>query len=132
MQRITAFVSAAILSTGMVAAPMAMAQQDSSAASGSDQAQQGASTQNFSDKQLQQFANASQEIAQVSQKYTKKLQNAKDKAAQQELRKQANEEMVSVVKDSGMSVEQFNAIGQAIQQNPQLMKRVQGMVQKPQ
>ncbi|MCI0511397.1 uncharacterized protein DUF4168 [Chromohalobacter marismortui] len=132
MQRITAFVSAAILSTGMVAAPMAMAQQDSSAASGSDQAQQGVQTQNFSDQQLQQFADASQQIAQVSQKYTKQLQNAQDKSAQQELRKQANEEMVSVVKDSGLSVKQFNAIGQAIQQNPQLMKRVQGMVQQPQ
>lgn len=132
MQRITAFVSAAILSTGMVAAPMAMAQQDSSAANGSSQAQQGASTQNFSDKQLQQFADASQEIAKVSQEYTKKLQNAKDQAAQQELRKQANEEMVRVVKESGLSVEQFNAVGQAIQQDPQLMKRVQGMVQQPQ
>lgn len=128
MQRITALVSAAMLTTGMVAAQAAMAQQEDPVASGTTQTQ-GASSQDFSDEQLQQFADASEEIAQVSQKYTKQLQNADDEAKQKELREKANEEMVSVVEDSGMSVEEFNSIGQAIQQDPQLMKRVQGMVQ---
>ncbi|ABE58392.1 MULTISPECIES: DUF4168 domain-containing protein [Chromohalobacter] len=132
MQRITAFVSAAMLTTGMVAAPAAMAQQEDPAASGAGQTQQGAAAQNFSDEQLQQFADASQEIAKVSQEYTQKLQNAEDESAQQDLRQEANEEMVSVVEDSGMSVEDFNAIGQAIQQDPELMQRVQGMVQEQQ
>jgi GTP1/Obg family GTP-binding protein len=106
-----------------------MAQDQNAAGSGS-QAQ--APAKNFSDEQLQQFADASQNIAMISQDYTEQLQNASDEGEQQKIRQQANDEMVQAVKDSGMSVEQFNSIGQAIQQDPQLMQRVKGMVQQPQ
>lgn len=126
MQRITAFLAAAMMTTGLASAPV-LAQE--SADSGS-QAQ--APAQNFSDDQLQQFADASQDIAMISQDYTEQLQNASDEGEQQEIRQQANDEMVQAVQDSGMSVEQFNSIGQAIQQDPQLMQRVKGMVQQPQ
>ena len=91
-----------------------------------------APAKNFSDAQLQHFADASQQIASISQDYTEQLQNASDEGEQQKIRQQANDEMVQAVKDNEMSVEQFNAIGQAIQQDPQLMQRVQGMVQKKQ
>lgn len=126
MQRITAFLAAAMMTTGLASAPV-LAQE--SADSGS-QAQ--APAQNFSDDQLQQFADASQDIAMISQDYTEQLQNASDEGEQQEIRQQANDEMVQAVQESGMSVEQFNSIGQAIQQDPQLMQRVKGMVQQPQ
>lgn len=126
MQRITAFLAAAMMTTGLVSAPV-MAQD--TADSGS-QAQ--APAQNFSDEQLQQFADASQDIAMISQDYTEQLQNASDEGEQQKIRQQANDEMVQAVQDSGMSVEQFNSIGQAIQQDPALMQRVQGMVQQKQ
>ncbi|WP_110643779.1 DUF4168 domain-containing protein [Salinicola sp. CPA57] len=128
MQRITAFVAAAMMTAGLVSAP-AMAQDQNAADSGS-QAQ--APAKNFSDEQLQQFADASQNIAMISQDYTEQLQNASEEGEQQKIRQQANDEMVDAVKDSGMSVEQFNSIGQAIQQDPQLMQRVKGMVQQPQ
>lgn len=126
MQRITAFLAAAMMTTGIVSAPV-MAQET---ADSGTQAQ--APAQNFSDEQLQQFADASQDIAQISQDYTEQLQNASDEGEQQKIRQQANDEMVQAVKGSGMTVEQFNSIGQAIQQDPQLMQRVQGMVQKKQ
>ncbi|KAA0017457.1 DUF4168 domain-containing protein [Salinicola corii] len=126
MQRITAFLAAAMMTTGLASAPV-LAQE--SADSGS-QAQ--APAQNFSDDQLQQFADASQDIAMISQDYTEQLQNASDEGEQQKIRQQANDEMVQAVQESGMSVEQFNSIGQAIQQDPQLMQRVKGMVQQPQ
>ncbi|WP_110686827.1 DUF4168 domain-containing protein [Salinicola aestuarinus] len=126
MQRITALIAAATMTAGVISAP-AMAQD--TADSGA-QAQQGAAAQNFSDEQLQQFADASQDIASVSQDYTEQLQNASGDEEQQEIRKQANEEMIEAVQDSGMSVEEFNSIGQAIQQDPQLMQRVQGMAQQ--
>ncbi|OLO02713.1 DUF4168 domain-containing protein [Salinicola socius] len=128
MQRITAFVAAAMMTAGLVSAP-AMAQDQNTTDSGS-QAQ--APAKNFSDEQLQQFADASQNIAMISQDYTEQLQNASEEGEQQKIRQQANDEMVDAVKDSGMSVEQFNSIGQAIQQDPQLMQRVKGMVQQPQ
>ncbi|KFF47644.1 hypothetical protein GY26_19130 [Gammaproteobacteria bacterium MFB021] len=126
MQRITAFLAAAMMTTGLASAPV-MAQDTADSA-----AKTQAPAKNFSDAQLQHFADASQQIASISQDYTEQLQNASDEGQQQKIRQQANDEMVEAVKDNEMSVEQFNAIGQAIQQDPQLMQRVQGMVQKKQ
>ncbi|SDL26967.1 protein of unknown function [Modicisalibacter muralis] len=126
MQRMTALFSAALLTAGLISAP-AMAQQEGAT---QQQAQAATATaQDFSDEQLQQFADASQEIAVISQDYTERLQGAQDQAAQQEIRMEANEKMVAVVEESGLDVETFNAIGQAIQQDPELMKRVQSMAQ---
>ncbi|MCA1768513.1 MAG: DUF4168 domain-containing protein [Halomonas sp.] len=126
MQRMTAIFSAALLAVGL-AATQAHAQQDSEAAS--EQPQAAAPSMDFSDVQLQQFADASQEIAVLSQEYSERLHAAEDEATQQEVRTEANAMMVQVVEDSGLDVDTFNAIGQAIQQDPELMKRVQDMVQ---
>ena len=127
MQRITALFSAALLSAGLITAT-AHAQEDAATQS-ADQAQATAPAQDFSDAQLQQFADASKEIAVLSQDYTKRLQEAEGEEAQQEVRMEANEEMVKVVEESGLDVDTFNAIGQAIQQDPELMQRVQEMAQ---
>lgn len=127
MKRMTALFSAALLSAGLMSAT-AHAQEDS-AANAADQTQAAAPAQDFSDSQLQQFADASKEIAVLSQEYTERLQSAEGEEAQQEVRVEANEEMVKVVEESGLDVDTFNAIGQAIQQNPELMQRVQEMAQ---
>ena len=129
MRRMTALFSAALLSAGMMSMP-AMAQQDSATQQGGSAQQGQAASQNFTDQQLQQFADASQEIAKVSQEYTQRLQEAQgDQAKQQEIRMEANEKMVAIVEESGLDIETFNSIGQAIQQDPELMKRVQQMAQ---
>ncbi|SDO16505.1 protein of unknown function [Halomonas shengliensis] len=127
MKRMTALFSAALLSAGLITAT-AHAQEDAATQS-ADQAQATAPAQDFSDAQLQQFADASKEIAVLSQDYTKRLQEAEGEEAQQEVRMEANEEMVKVVEESGLDVDTFNAIGQAIQQDPELMQRVQEMAQ---
>jgi len=126
MKRMTALFSAALLSAGLMSAT-AHAQQDPAAAP--EQPQATAPAMDFSDEQLQQFADASQEIAVISQEYTERLHSAEDEASQQEVRMEANDKMVEVVEDSGLDVDTFNAIGQAIQQDPELMQRVQEMAQ---
>ncbi len=126
MRKITALFAASLLTAGMVSVP-AMAQESGNNAAQQQTQQAAPSAQDFSDKQLQQFADASQKIASISQEYTQRLQKAEDQAKQQEIRQEANEKMVAVVEDSGLSVETFNAIGQAVQQDPELMKKVQGM-----
>ncbi|CAM3542550.1 DUF4168 domain-containing protein [Halomonas lysinitropha] len=127
MQRMTALFSAALLSLGLAGAAHAQDTQQSQDPAASGQAQ--APAQDFSDEQLQQFADASQEIAVISQEYTQELQAAEDEQAQQEVRMEANDEMVKVVEDSGLDVDTFNAIGQAIQQDPEMMQRVQEMAE---
>ena len=132
MRKITALFAASLLTAGMVSVPaMAQDTQEAQQASGEtaqQQTQQAApSAEDFTDKQLQQFADASQKIAAISQDYTQRLQKAEDQAKQQEIRKEANEKMIAVVEESGLTVETFNAIGQAVQQDPELMKKVQEM-----
>ncbi|MDT8895296.1 DUF4168 domain-containing protein [Halomonas sp. I1] len=123
MQRFTTLLSAAVLTTGLMAG-VAQAQESTAT---TDQAQ--AQTQNFSDQQLQKFADASQEIAVISQDYTQQLQGAEGEEAQQAIREEANGKMIEAVEGSGLEVETFNSIGQAIQQDPELMKQVQDMTQ---
>lgn len=126
MKRTTAFLTATLLASGAVAAPAFAA--DST--SGSDaQASTAAQHADFSDQQLENFASASKQIAGISQKYTQQLQDAKGQDAQQQVRQKANTEMVQAVKSNDLKVEQFNQIGQAVQNDPQLMQKVQKMAQ---
>jgi len=125
MQRMTALFSAALLATGLLAGT-AHAQQTQDPAQ-DPMATQQAPAQDFSDQQLQQFADAAQEIAVISQEYTQRLQEAEGEAAQQEVRAEANDRMIDIVEGSGLDVDTFNAIGQSIQQDPEMMQRVQEM-----
>jgi len=125
MQRMTALFSAALLSLGFAATQVQA--QDDAASNNAEQAQATATAQDFSDQQLQQFADASQEIAVISQEYTQELQAAEGEQAQQDVRMEANDKMVEAVEQSGLDVDTFNAIGQAIQQDPDMMQRVQEM-----
>lgn len=135
MQRSThAFISAAVLAAGMSSAAV-MAQN----ASAPPPQQQGAAAQGAqapaqpqaitpSEAQLEKFAGASQKVAVVAEEYRPKLEAAKDDGARQTIYREADEKMVKLVRADGLSVEEFNGIGQAVQQNPQLQARVQSMV----
>ncbi|UYG04854.1 DUF4168 domain-containing protein [Halomonas sp. LR3S48] len=129
MQRMTALFSAALLTAGLMTV-QAHAQQDPAQDPAAGQPQAQAPAQDFSDDQLQQFADASQEIAVISQEYTERLHAAEDEQSQQEVRMEANDRMVEVVEENGLDVDTFNAIGHAIQQDPELMQRVQEMAEQ--
>lgn len=126
MQRLTTFFAAALLSTGLVSG-LAYAQQEAGAAGAGTQAEVQAS--NFSDQELMKFADASKEIAMLNQEYAGRLQNTDGDEAQQQIRQEANDKMVQAVESQGMSIETFNGIGEAIQNDPELMKKVQKMAQ---
>lgn len=128
MQRTTqALLSAAILAAGLTVAP-AMAQ---SSAAPSQQPQQPAAAKP-SEAQLQKFASASQKVAMVADEYRPRVQAATDDGSRQQLLKEADQKMVRTVNADGMTVDEFNGISQAIQQDPQLQQRVMGMVQQQQ
>jgi len=116
---ITTACSAAVLALGVAAPSIAQ------------QTQAPAATQqapvSYSDSQLEKFVAASKKVAVISQEYTPKLQSTTDEAARQEVYREADEKMVQVVRDEGMTVEEFNGINQAIQQDPALMERVQNI-----
>ncbi len=117
---ITTACSAALLALGAAAAP-SMAQQAQAPAA------QQAPAASYSDAQLEKFVSASKKVAVISQEYTPKLQSSTDEATRQEVYREADQKMVDVVRKEGMSVEEFNGINQAIQQDPALMERVQNI-----
>ncbi|MCD0506014.1 DUF4168 domain-containing protein [Bordetella petrii] len=83
-----------------------------------------------SDAQLQKFATASQKVAMVADEYRPKLQAAKDDTAREQVYREADEKMVRMVNADGLTVDEFNGIGQAIEQDPQLRQRVIEMAKK--
>ncbi|ASC66779.1 DUF4168 domain-containing protein [Achromobacter denitrificans] len=129
MQRSTyAFLSAAVLTTALSGAP-AFAQ-----AAGQAQAQAQAQQQMApppamqpTDQQLQRYAAASQKISGVVDEYRPKVDAAKTDEAKQKVVQEADAKMVQLVRADGLSVEEFNGIGQAVQQDPQLKQRVMNM-----
>jgi hypothetical protein len=129
MQRSTyAFLSAALLTTALSGAP-AFAQQ-ASQAQGQAQAQQQMAPPPAiqpTDQQLQRFASASQKISGVVDEYRPKVDAAQTDEAKQKVVQEADAKMVQLVRADGLTVEDFNGIGQAVQQDPQLKQRVMNL-----
>lgn len=107
-----------LLAFGLIASPV-MAQQAS-----------GAATTEYSDAQLEKFANASEKVAMVMQEYSPKVQEASDEGQRQELLEEADKKMVAHVQDEGLSVEEFNGINTAIQQDPEVLERMKEISNK--
>ncbi|WP_404470726.1 DUF4168 domain-containing protein [Vreelandella venusta] len=122
-QKMYALLAAALLSIG-VTTSVAQAQQDAGAPEAAQM-----NSADVSDAHLEQFIEASEEVATISQEYTERLSTAGDEADQQALRVEANEKMIEAIEDSGLDVDTFNNIGQTIQQDPELMSRVQEMAE---
>ncbi|CAB3638079.1 DUF4168 domain-containing protein [Achromobacter pestifer] len=126
MQRSTyAFLSAAILTTALSGAP-ALAQNASQPPA---QPQMAPAIQQPTDQQLQRFASASQKVSGVVDEYRPKVDAAKSDEAKQKVVQEADAKMVQLVRADGLTVEEFNGIGQAVQQNPQLKQKVMNMSQ---
>ncbi|HYG45748.1 MAG TPA: DUF4168 domain-containing protein [Bordetella sp.] len=120
-----AFFAAAVLAASL--SPVAALAQTAPAAQPPAQAQPAIQP---SDTQLQKFAVASQKVAMVADEYRPKLQAAKDDAAREQVYREADEKMVQMVNADGLTVDEFNGIGQAVEQDPQLRQRVIEMAKK--
>ncbi|MCQ4289221.1 DUF4168 domain-containing protein [Pseudomonas stutzeri] len=83
----------------------------------------------ISDQKLEKFADSLAEIMEIREDFTAKLEKTGDPAEAQQLQQEANEKMMSSVEDNNLSIEEYNAINQAVQSDPQLRDRVIAMVQ---
>jgi len=74
---------------------------------------------------LRSFAMATLEIQEISQTYQPQLEAAESEQEQQEIAQTANEEMVRAVEAiPGIDVDQYNAIAEAAQNNPEMMQQI--------
>ena len=80
----------------------------------------------LSRKEISRFKEVFDEISIIRQAYADELQNAEDPNKARELQQQAQSEMVEVVEDSNLTVQEYNRIASAIQQDPELRSEVLG------
>lgn len=82
-----------------------------------------------SDAELQEYTDATHQVQEIRQEYSGQLEGIQDQEKARKLQQKANQEMVSAVQDTGMSVEEYNQLSQKIRENPELAQRVQQMLE---
>lgn len=91
--------------------------------------EQSASAQSFTDSQLQNFINASRQVAVISQEYTPRIESTTDHGEREQMFREADDKMVAAVQEEGLSVQEFNSINQQLPQDPALEQRVNNLLQ---
>jgi len=79
------------------------------------------------DEQLVQFIDAAADVQNVQANYAQRVQSADDQAKAQQLRQEAQNKMIGAVEESGLTVQQFNRIGQRLQTDQALVERLRSM-----
>ncbi|MGO1298174.1 MAG: DUF4168 domain-containing protein [Vibrio sp.] len=124
MRQFTLIALVAALGAGVTTSAMADTQQNAQ-----PQAQAQTQQVDVSDKQLSKFIEAQQSVNDIRQKAISKLSKTEAKDAMQKIQKQANQNMVESVKDSGLSVKDYNTIARALQSDKSLRQRMMQMQQ---
>lgn len=78
----------------------------------------------FTDARLRAFAIASNAIFAIRQKYLPQVQAAGSEDEARKLATAAQQEMLKVVADNGLTVDQYNAVVAAAQNDPSLIDRI--------
>lgn len=82
----------------------------------------------YSQAKLQSFANAVLAVNAIVEQWRPQIQAASSESDRQRMAEQANQEMRAAVEGTeGMTVEEYQAIAQAAQADPQLMARLDQM-----
>lgn len=84
------------------------------------------------DQQLETFAVAALEVQKINQTYQPKISQAESPEDQKVLYDKATQEMTQAIRDSGMSVEQYNKLTTVVQSDPELSQRLQSHIEKNQ
>lgn len=93
---------------------------------GTAMAQQGqGQSPSFTDSEVESFATVVQEIQSIRKAYQPKMKGAGNKQKKAALQKQAQQEMISAIKEEGLTVKKYTQISKAIPNNPKLSERIQ-------
>ncbi len=79
----------------------------------------------LSEQDIDTFVNAFVAVQEVREDFAERLQGADNEGDAQAMQQEAQDEMVSAVEDAGMSVEEYNEVAMALQNDPELMQEVQ-------
>lgn len=105
----------------------ALAQEEDQQQAYAQQQMEEMANQPISDEQLEQFADALNEIERINDEFVAQLEQAESQEEAQELQIAAQSEMVEAVEDSGLSVEEYNAIAYRMQNDPEIQERIEDL-----
>ena len=118
-------VVAGVVGAGLVFATLpALAQQTGQGGAAPAQQQSPAPQVDVGEKELSQFASAVVAIQQVKKSYSEEIGQAGDKEKAQKLQGEMQTAMREAIEKEGLSVERYAKIGEAIQGDEELKKRV--------
>lgn len=127
----TSIIALTAIGLSMPAAGVSLAQEaaPAPAAPGTQQpAAQQPAAQEFGDETLRSFAVAFLATEEISQRYAPQLEEAKaaqDQTKMQEIQREASQEMVTAVEGvEGITVQEYTAVMQAAQTDPQLAQKL--------
>lgn len=66
----------------------------------------------------------------MREQFSAQLQQAEDAEEAHKIQQHANDEMVGVIEDNGLSISDYNAIAEAMQDDPELRERVLAQLQE--
>jgi hypothetical protein len=107
----------------LLAAPQAIAQEQP------PQAQQ-PTAPDFSEQQIEAFVDAATEVQRVQTELDAKAQEAQNPEEVAELQQEAQLEASQAVEDSGLTVDEYAAIAQAANENPELYAMIVDRMQQ--
>ncbi len=82
-----------------------------------------------SDEEIQAFAAAMMDVQELGQEWTQRMQETEDQEELSQMQQEAQEEMIGAIEDHGMTVEEYNEIATAAQQDPELAQEIEQAVQ---
>ncbi len=87
--------------------------------------QQQQQKKNFSDKKLDQFAKAYDQVQKIQQTYTDKMKQINNKEKAKELQDKYTQKMIKVIRNQDLTVSEYNQIFKAMRNNPEIKDKVQ-------
>ena len=79
----------------------------------------------LTDQTIDTFVDAFVAVQDIREDYTERLHSVSEEGEAQALQQEAQEKMLQAVESAGMSVQEYNEVALALQNDPQLMERVQ-------
>lgn len=84
----------------------------------------------YSEPQLQQFANAYRAIVILSREYAPKLKSAADIEEAEAINKEAQGKMLAAIQKAGLTKEQYQQIAASLESDPTLVEKVNKLLQQ--
>ena len=129
MTKLKTLTTAIAFATFGMTATAAMAQQAPApqTSAPAQQFEQGQAAAPLTDGELKKFVKANEEVAQIRDEFSQKLNQEQDQQKAQELQMQAQEEMMKAVEKHDLDAPTYNAIAARLQTDPELQDRASAL-----